>query len=140
MGEFRKYARSAKGLASGLALLCFASVTTADENIPLQARLLCRTEKSYVVCNLPVSVPPGSRITYAESRLVTVPAFLEPAGATTFQEMKQRNSTLRLAFVVKKPGRGTLLVEARAVACRNSPYCPHLNKTVSADINVPAGG
>ncbi len=140
MGEFSSYAVGAKALLSGLALLCCASVATADENIPLQARLLCRTEKSYVLCNLPVSVPPGARITYAESRLVAVPDFLQPAGSTTFEEMKQRNSTLRLAFIVKKPGKGTLLVEARAVACRNAPYCPHLNKTVSADINVPAGG
>lgn len=136
MGEKRRYWRASKALLAGFAALLCSSIGVADEPIELRAALLCRTEKSYVICTLPVSVPPGARITYAETRLLNVPEFLQPAGATTFDANKQNKPSLKLGFVVKKPGKGTLGVEARVVVCTNTPYCPHIEKAVATEIAV----
>jgi hypothetical protein len=124
----------------GLAVLLLASAVRADEDdMGLKVRMACRTERSFVICSLPVSVPPGTRITYAETHPTSVPDFLQPAGGTNFDEVKHRAPSLKLGFVVKKPGKGTLTVDVLTVICKNSPYCPHVHKTVSATVDVPQG-
>lgn len=125
-------------LSLTVALSLATAAAAADEPIPLSASLICRAERSFVLCSMPVSVPPGMWITYAETRLVSVPDFLQPSGASKFDQNKNAKPSLRLGFVVKKPGKGTLAVEARTVVCRNQPMCPHVNKVAATVIEIPS--
>lgn len=137
MALFGKLAVSYRATLAALALSLLAATAAADEPIPLNTSLICRAERTFVICSMPVSVPPGMWITYAETRLITVPDFLQLAGASKFDQHKNAKPSLRLGFVVKRPGKGTLAVEARTVVCRNHPVCPHVYKVASTVIDIP---
>ncbi len=130
------------GPLNGLAWLALIALGSgsAKADIPpgLVAKMVCKAERTVVMCFVPVQATPQSHITYAEANLLKAPSFLKPvAGQSTFSEAKSQRPNLRLGFVVQ--GNGTGLVEAsvRAVVCAdNGTGCPHFSKTVVAQVSV----
>ena len=119
-----------------LALL--PAVAHADEIPPdFSARLLCKAERKYALCVVSVSATPGSRITYAEANVLAQPPFLRSVGTkATFSEEKMLEPKLRIGFVADGPGKGEVVVQARAVVCANKS-CPHFAKVIRSVVIVP---
>jgi hypothetical protein len=123
------------GAGSVLLLMSSASATTPTG---FTASLRCHAEASYVLCFVPVDVDARSRITYAQASVLKAPPFLQQVGGmATFSDSTQSLPKLKLGFVARGAGSGTILVEAKAIVCQDNPFCPQVSQLVSATVNVP---
>ncbi|HVY25556.1 MAG TPA: hypothetical protein VHB79_03365 [Polyangiaceae bacterium] len=103
------------------------------------AELVCRAERTYVLCLVPVSPPLGWRLNFAEINLLKEPSFLKSvATRATYKPETQRKPNLKLGFVTKQAGTGEISVQARALLCSESNgWCDHLAKVITTSVTVP---
>jgi hypothetical protein len=122
-------------------LIAGAARGDAPREVPkdFDASLVCRAERSFVLCMVPVSPPPGWRMTFAEANLLKEPPFIKSvATRSTYKPETQRKPNLKLGFVAKQPGTGEIIVQARALLCSEATgWCDHLAKVVTATVTVP---
>lgn len=134
---FSKRSRSVAPLL--LAALTATTTLLADAPAELSAQLKCEGTKQVVLCVAPIVSTPGSRITYANLRVLKQPDFLRALRDTsTFSEEKGVRPKLKLVFSPSGAGAGQLVTELQAVVCKNNGQaCPHFKRVLVASVRVP---
>jgi hypothetical protein len=138
---FRGFKLGAAGVLSTVLLASPLAHADTPRDVPrdFSASLVCRAERSFVLCLVPVSATPGWHLKFAEVNLLTEPPFLKAvARKSKFDEEKASRPDLRLGFLVKQPGSGDISVQARVLVCsETNGWCDHLAKVIKAVVTVP---
>jgi hypothetical protein len=130
--------RSASRSVLLLALLATPSAVARE---PLTASVTCAAvaEPGRVRCDVDARIDAGT-ITWADVEILGVPDLATPLKG----RIGPREATLReptawrfaLALVAKRPGRGTLVLRVRAVACDANDACTPLVAEVRGEVQV----